>query len=237
MFIELEPVFNNIGEKKEFNYEFVLADSGIKEPAKVSGLVENRAGVVTLTADVRLDYVASCDRCLRDVPQSLNRQFTHVLTRSLQNEENDELILVEDMHFDLDELLREDILLSLPTKVLCKSDCKGLCPMCGADLNKGPCGCKKPVDPRLITEVSAAVAKAAIESGVARKTITDWDGYKNRLREMLGHAAEHRQNGYEHGAAAHAHAAEDAACKPRRQIHEKSHSASSTASCGRPPRT
>ena len=149
MFIELEPVFNNIGEKKEFNYEFVLADSGIKEPAKVSGLVENRAGVVTLTADVRLDYVASCDRCLRNVPQSLNRQFTHVLTRSLQNEENDELILVEDMHFDLDELLREDILLSLPTKVLCKSDCKGLCPMCGADLNNGPCGCKKPVDPRL----------------------------------------------------------------------------------------
>ncbi len=149
MFIELEPVFNNIGEKKEFAYEFVLADSGIQEPAKVSGLVENRAGVVTLTADVSLDYVASCDRCLCDVPQSLNRQFSHVLTRSLQNEENDELILVEDMHFDLDELLREDILLSLPSKVLCKSDCKGLCSMCGADLNNGPCGCKKPVDPRL----------------------------------------------------------------------------------------
>ena len=187
MFIELEPVFNNIGEKKEFNYEFVLADSGIKEPAKVSGLVENRAGVVTLTADVRLDYVASCDRCLRDVPQSLNRQFTHVLTRSLQNEENDELILVEDMHFDLDELLREDILLSLPTKVLCKSDCKGLCPMCGADLNNGPCGCKKPVDPRLLTEVSCAVARAAMESGVARKHIEDWEAYKLQLRERMGY--------------------------------------------------
>lgn len=44
----------------------------------------------------------------------------------------------------------------------------------------------KPVDPRLITEVSAAVAKAAIDSGVARKTITDWDAYKNQLREMMG---------------------------------------------------
>ncbi len=44
----------------------------------------------------------------------------------------------------------------------------------------------KPVDPRLITEVSAAVAKAAIDSGVARKTITDWDDYKNHLRQMLG---------------------------------------------------
>ena len=44
----------------------------------------------------------------------------------------------------------------------------------------------KPVDPRLITEVSMAVAKAAMESGVARKNITDWEAYKTRLRELMG---------------------------------------------------
>ena len=44
----------------------------------------------------------------------------------------------------------------------------------------------KPVDPRLITEVSAAVAKAAMESGVARKTIADWDAYKKNLMQLLG---------------------------------------------------
>ncbi len=44
----------------------------------------------------------------------------------------------------------------------------------------------KPVDPRLLTEVSAAVAKAAIESGVARKTITDWEAYKEHLLEFMG---------------------------------------------------
>lgn len=44
----------------------------------------------------------------------------------------------------------------------------------------------KPVDPRLITEVSMAVAKAAMDSGVARKQITDWEEYKNRLRELMG---------------------------------------------------
>ena len=44
----------------------------------------------------------------------------------------------------------------------------------------------KPVDPRLITEVSMAVAKAAMESGVARKQITDWDEYKNHLKELMG---------------------------------------------------
>ena len=44
----------------------------------------------------------------------------------------------------------------------------------------------KPVDPRLLTEVSTAVAKAAIESGVARKVITDWDAYKEHLLEFMG---------------------------------------------------
>ena len=44
----------------------------------------------------------------------------------------------------------------------------------------------KPVDPRLITEVSMAVAKAAMESGVSRKQITDWEEYKNHLRELMG---------------------------------------------------
>ncbi|MDY4732534.1 MAG: NADP-dependent malic enzyme [Prevotella sp.] len=55
----------------------------------------------------------------------------------------------------------------------------------------------KPVDPRLITEVSAAVAKAAIESGVARVTIDDWDGYKRRLREMLGQESKLAQKLYD----------------------------------------
>ena len=55
----------------------------------------------------------------------------------------------------------------------------------------------KPVDPRLITEVSAAVAKAAIDSGVARKTITNWAEYKNRLRELLGQETKLTQKLYD----------------------------------------
>ena len=55
----------------------------------------------------------------------------------------------------------------------------------------------KPVDPRLITEVSAAVAKAAMESGVARKQITDWNAYKNHLREMLGQETKLTQKLYD----------------------------------------
>ena len=55
----------------------------------------------------------------------------------------------------------------------------------------------KPVDPRLITEVSAAVAKAAIESGVARKPIDDWDAYKSSLRQLLGQETKLTQKLYD----------------------------------------
>ena len=55
----------------------------------------------------------------------------------------------------------------------------------------------KPVDPRLITEVSAAVAKAAMDSGVARKQITDWDEYKKNLRLKMGQETRVTQNLYD----------------------------------------
>jgi malate dehydrogenase (oxaloacetate-decarboxylating)(NADP+) len=55
----------------------------------------------------------------------------------------------------------------------------------------------KPVDPRLITEVSMAVAKAAIESGVARKEITDWEAYRQHLRELMGQESKLTRNLYD----------------------------------------
>ena len=55
----------------------------------------------------------------------------------------------------------------------------------------------KPVDPRLITEVSMAVAKAAIESGAARKVITDWKAYRQQLRELMGQESKLTQNLYD----------------------------------------
>ena len=69
---------------------------------------------------------------------------------SLNEEDNDSYIEVQDYQLDLDELIRADILLELPTKFLCSPDCKGLCPKCGRNLNEGPCGCNThQMDPRL----------------------------------------------------------------------------------------
>lgn len=52
------------------------------------------------------------------------------------------------MELDLDEVMTDEFILAMDTKHLCSEDCKGRCPLCGADLNEGPCQCKPAADPR-----------------------------------------------------------------------------------------
>jgi uncharacterized protein len=59
----------------------------------------------------------------------------------------DEAILIDSQHIiDLREVMRQDILLALPSRPLCKPDCAGLCSQCGQNLNEGPCTCEQPLD-------------------------------------------------------------------------------------------
>ena len=76
--------------------------------------------------------------------------YSHILVLSLNREDNDELIVIPDGQLDLAELAGADILLELPTSMVCDEGCKGLCPECGANLNEGDCGCRPSAgDPRL----------------------------------------------------------------------------------------
>ena len=73
-----------------------------------------------------------------------------ILVSSLNNEENDEYLVLDNDQLPLDELAEEELVLNLPSKNLCRKDCRGLCPKCGRNLNEGLCGCRSDtVDPRL----------------------------------------------------------------------------------------
>ncbi|MDX2091731.1 MAG: DUF177 domain-containing protein [Kofleriaceae bacterium] len=65
------------------------------------------------------------------------------------SEEDLDLFPYEGEYIDLEPLFREEFVLAIPYAPLCREDCKGLCPQCGADLNSGTCTCEKPIDPRL----------------------------------------------------------------------------------------
>ncbi len=155
MIIELESVFNTEGLKIPFKYDLSLAHidvAGVKPieaPVSVEGSVENKAGIVTVKASAALTYESPCDRCAEDVISHFTFPIEHTLVVALESGDNDDFLEVPNMRLNLDELVEEDVNLALPSKYLCNSECKGLCPICGKNLNKGECDCKAPIDPRM----------------------------------------------------------------------------------------
>lgn len=155
MILDLEPVFNNEGFSLPFDYELDLSGESLSgekpftSPVRVKGAFKNLTGIVSVDASACFTLATQCDRCASPISPVFSIPVNHVLVTNLNDEENDELLLIEDMMFDMDVLATEDIFLNLPSKFLCKEDCKGICPTCGKDLNPGPCSCTKPIDPRL----------------------------------------------------------------------------------------
>lgn len=155
MVIDVRPVLHTPGEKLEFRFELDLSDlefdgrHPIRRPVAVAGEVRNTADLLTLalTAGTTLDAV--CDRCGKAFSQDKEVSYRCMLAEELQNGENDEIVLLEGGKVDAGDLARTAFILGMDSKTLCSEDCKGLCPRCGADLNLGPCSCKREPDPRL----------------------------------------------------------------------------------------
>ena len=148
MYIELDAVFGNEGAGKSFDYMFTLEDEMIVSPVHVSGRVFNKTGIVYLEASAEYELSAVCARCNAPIRKQVSVPLSHCLIAHAENDEDDYYIVVENMRLDLDSLAAEDIYLAMPSRFLCKESCKGLCSICGADLNRTTCSCADPTDPR-----------------------------------------------------------------------------------------
>jgi len=156
MQFSVKPILNTPGKSLSFQFQMDLSDIEFggnfpaRRPVDVSGCVQNEADVLTLTLQVRAVLNCVCDRCAKEFLREKEISFRCFLATEKQSEENEEIVLLEDGEFfDPEELARTAFILGMDTKILCSEDCKGLCPRCGADLNLGPCSCKREVDPRL----------------------------------------------------------------------------------------
>lgn len=104
-------------------------------------------GQVLVTGRLTAPLVYECRRCLDRVEQTLNQDVALVWAPSEQllddaEPQGDMRVLPEGAgEIELGEAIREELILGAPLYVVCKEDCRGLCPRCGADLNEGPCGC------------------------------------------------------------------------------------------------
>jgi uncharacterized protein len=150
MVLDLKGVFECEGYSRDLTYDYDMGwyedhpgSHPFKEPVKVSVNVSNVAGVVGLHVHAMADYYTQCDRCCVPLCEKTDVVFDNVLVKELENEvDSDDLIKVEDEKLDLDEFVSSGIILNLPMKHLCSESCKGLCPVCGKNLNEGSCECK-----------------------------------------------------------------------------------------------
>ena len=96
---------------------------------------------------------APCDRCLDEVDTAFPIRIDYRWNPDKEAdgaEDVDEITFMDGCILDVDKLISDEIVVALPTKVLCKEDCKGLCSVCGMNLNHGTCDCDRHVaDPRM----------------------------------------------------------------------------------------
>ena len=157
MLLDLKPILVTPGASLPFETREDLSDlvfgscKPASKPVLAYGKVRNTAGVLERTGELTTTLHGVCDRCAEPIQKPMSLSLHKILVEDLQNREDadDEYVLVQDSALDLSDLLREELLLFFPTKMLCKPDCKGLCCKCGKNLNDGPCDCQKDVDPRL----------------------------------------------------------------------------------------
>ena len=122
----------------------------VSEPVLASGTVRNTAGVLVMTGSVTTCLHGVCDRCANDFTRSVEFPIDVVLVEELSNEENEDewVFPLKGECADLEEIVRTVFVLNMDSKLLCKSDCAGICCRCGKNLNEGPCTCQKEIDPR-----------------------------------------------------------------------------------------
>jgi len=156
MLIDINPILK--GDVSEIRVEYPMSiresadDIVFHEAFTVSAFVKDMAGYITLKLSAQVPYRTVCARCLDSLERSIDVALNKTVISDeviLQTEDTDDYIVSSNGFIDADETLIEQIFLEMPLKHLCKEDCKGLCPKCGADLNQNLCGCSlNDPDPR-----------------------------------------------------------------------------------------
>lgn len=156
MRLDLKKFFFGDDVMQNIDYSFNMSETewdGFKpfvSDVLVKGKIWSFAGSAMLECTLDYDFSMPCSRCAEETLKHFTLKVNHNLVREVSDEDNDSYIVVENESIDLDELFYSDIVLEIPISYICKEDCKGLCPQCGKNLNKGSCNCKtNQIDPRL----------------------------------------------------------------------------------------
>ncbi len=133
---------SSVGTSREFAFEYPfvhLEDLDVKDITGLAKVTRTPQGLLVEAAFSGKVQDIECVRCLQPSEQALRAEFQELYAFRNKPISDTDLMVPEDMNIDLEPLVREYLLLEVPISPVCKPDCKGLCIVCGADLNKGNC--------------------------------------------------------------------------------------------------
>ena len=117
------------------------------EPVRIEGTLKNEDDVFVLDAVGKTTALMECSSCLAPVRKELSFEIKERFAHTGRDDEETETFTGDQI--DLADYVKRGIIGELPMRVECREDCKGLCPICGKDLNDGDCGCDRTIrDPR-----------------------------------------------------------------------------------------
>ena len=131
-----------IGTSRDFNFDYEkmrLGEELTLAPFTCTARFDRTPQGLVLQADFAGRLELECVRCLEPFEQALHSQVTELYAFDNRSVTESNLLVPEDGQIDLEPLLREYALLEIPIKPLCRPDCKGLCPVCGENLNQHDC--------------------------------------------------------------------------------------------------
>ena len=121
----------------------------IEDGMKVSLVfTKDKKDTIIIEVKIRGNVISSCSRCLESYKSRVDTAFAAIYKDKksfTEEDEQSEVKQYENNNIDVTDYLRETLILELPMKPLCGEGCKGLCPVCGTNLNKDNCGCKKEI--------------------------------------------------------------------------------------------
>lgn len=148
MDLRFSEIYSKRERKKQLDFQFEMEpfdfegdEIKLTKPVTVLGELRVVEDVIEIDVHVNTELEMLCSRCLGSFLHTVDLNAVEKFTNNKDNNDNEEIVVITEDILDINEVIINNIISTLPIKRLCNNDCKGLCQECGTNLNVNSCNC------------------------------------------------------------------------------------------------
>ena len=141
-FLSSDAISLKVNENCVIDDEDFLEKTRLKKNVLLNGEIFKIDNSIIFTGTINYTFTAECARCLKEFDNTIETKFQAVIVQKEDKESDEIQFVITDGNVETDDTIKQLIYLSMPMKLLCNKDCKGICPNCGVNLNNQKCQCE-----------------------------------------------------------------------------------------------